>query len=573
MSRLFAALLLLVLMPAGVSAQPLPEAATGRTERPEAQAETAMVVAANPLAAQAGRDILKAGGSAVDAAIAAQLVLNLVEPQSSGFGGGAFLLVHDAKSGGITTFDGRETAPAAARPDRFLDAQGKPMAFRDAVLGGRSVGVPGLLAALKLAHEKHGKLLWARLFEPAVGLAEVGFPMSPRLHALLADNETLPTLPATRALYYGGDGKPVPVGAPVRNTAFADTLRLIAEKGPDVFYRGKIARDIVATVRDNPLAAGDLSEADLAAYRAVERPAVCAPYRTYTVCGMGPPSSGGIAVAQALRLLERSDFADQPPMSAAAVHRLAQAEALAFADRNLYVADADFVPVPVSGLLAGDYLDDRATLMGPRLEAPYAAGRPEFRWPWSAGAIQERPGTTQVSVIDADGNAVSMTSSIEGAFGSHLMVRGLLLNNELTDFAFMPVDDGRPVANRVEPGKRPRSSMAPTMVFGPDGRLRLITGSPGGSAIIPYVVQQVVAILDWNMGPQAAAALPRVINRNGPTDVEAGTDAEALTADLTALGHEVRSRDLNSGVHSILVGPRGLRGGVDPRREGLAAGY
>lgn len=561
-------------VPGSAGAQsPLPEADTGRQERLLVQAPTAMVVAANPLAAKTGRDILQAGGSAVDALIAVQMVLNVVEPQSSGIGGGAFIVLRDGATGHVTTYDGREMAPASATPTRFMDAQGNSQSFTEAQIGGRSVGVPGVVAALALAHKKHGTLPWAELFAPAIALAEDGFAVSPRLHALIAETPSLKSLPGTARYFYTSAGDPLPVGTILRNPALAETFRTLAKGGPDAFYSGPLAAAISTAVETAPIAPDDLTTTDLAAYRAMERPPVCAAYRVWTVCGMGPPSSGGLTVLQILGLLERTDFAIQPPRSAGAAHLIAEASRLAFADRNLFIADPDFVPVPVNGMLAPAYLDGRAALIGPQALADAEPGEPAFGWPWGKDGSLGRPGTSQVSIIDDAGTAVSMTTTIEAAFGSHIMVGGFLLNNQLTDFSFQAVDNNRLIANRVEPGKRPRSSMAPTIVLDKAGKVVLITGSPGGSAIIGYVVKAVVATLDWGMDPQSAAALPNLTNRDGPTDIEKGPDAAALATALTALGHTVRVRDLNSGVHTIQVTPDGLLGGVDPRREGLAAGY
>lgn len=559
-------------LPAGAQS-PLPEAATGRQERPLARASTAMVVAANPLAAEAGRDILKAGGTAIDALIAVQMVLNLVEPQSSGLGGGAFILLKDGKTGRMTTFDGRETAPAAARPNRFMDDAGKSLPWQDARPGGRAVGVPGVVAALALAHKAHGALPWEDLFNRAITLADEGFAVSPRMHKMIAGTETLSLLPEARALYFTSDGAPLPVGTVLRNPALAETFRTLAKDGPAAFYSGPLAEAVSTAVQTAPVAPGDLTTTDMAAYRAIERPPVCAPYRIWTVCGMGPPSSGAVTILQILAMLERTDFASHPPMSPQAAHLMAEASRLAFADRNAYIADPAFIPVPVNGLLDSDYLDARAALIGPRANDTVTAGTPVFGWPWGPDRSPGAPGTSQISIIDADGTAVSMTTTIESAFGSHVMVGGFLLNNELTDFSFQPVKDDRLVANRIEPGKRPRSSMAPTMVLDADGKVILVTGSPGGSAIIGYVVKVIVATLDWGLDPQAAASLPNLSSYGRTTDIEDSAGTQSLGSALEALGHKVRRRDLNSGVHTIQVTPDGLLGGVDPRREGLAAGY
>jgi len=553
----------------------LPEGDTGRSEHRLVIAQRDMVAAANPLAAQAGRQMLREGGSAADAAIAAQLVLNLVEPQSSGIGGGAFLLYWSEREHRVEGFDGREAAPAAARPDRFLDPDGKPLAFMEAVVGGRSVGVPGTLKMLALVHAKHGRLPWARLFEPAIRLAEEGFAISPRLHALLAAEKHLPRFEPARSYFYGEDGQAKPVGTVLRNPAFAATLRLLAQKGADALYTGALASDIAAAVTQAPAAPGDMTAADLAAYRAKERPPVCGTYRRYRICGMGPPSSGGIAVLQILDLLQRFDLRRLKPASVESLHLFAEAGRLAYADRDRYLADPDFVPVPVRGLIDPAYLAARSRLIDPERDHGKAEpGVPPEKHALlrGDGAALDLPSTSHLSIVDAEGNAVSMTTTIENEFGSRLMVDGFLLNNELTDFSFRPEADGTPVANRVEPGKRPRSTMAPTLVFGPDGKLLLAVGSPGGAEIVNYVALTLIAVLDWGMDIQAAVDLPHAGNRNGNTEIEAGPDAEALAAALRARGHAVTIRTLNSGLHGIMRTRRGLEGGADPRREGVALG-
>lgn len=551
---------------------PSPEAPTGRLAKSASSATKDMVAAANPLAAQAGREILAAGGSAADAAIAVQLVLNLVEPQSSGIGGGAFMVFWNGTR--LTTLDGRETAPAAAKPERFLGADGKPMKFYDAVVGGRSVGVPGTVRLLEAAHKRWGKLRWKDVIEPAVRLAENGFAISPRLNGLLTQEKYLQNNPVARAYFYEADGRPKAVGTILKNPAFARTLRLIAEKGADVFYTGEIAEDIVATVAGHPTNPGDMTLEDLKAYRVVEREAVCGPYRSYRICGMGPPSSGQIAVQQIMSTLETRNMAALKPGPEAA-HWIAEAGRLAYADRALYLADPDYVKVPVKGLTDPGYLKSRAALVDPNRSMGKAKpGDPPFQktflWAPSDGIEH---GTSHIAIVDRYGNAVSMTTTIEDGFGARLMTKsGFLLNNELTDFSFIPVDDGRPVANRVEGGKRPRSSMAPTIVFDANGKLHAVVGSPGGSLIINYVVKTLVGILDWKLDPQVAVDLPNVGSRNGPTELEAGTEAEGWKAALEAKGHEVRLIDQNSGIQAIVMTPAGLIGGADSRREGVAIG-
>jgi len=564
--------------PVGAEARDLaPEAATGVTHKNAVEGHKFMVVAANPLAAQAGFEVLKAGGSAADAAVAVQVMLGLVEPQSSGLGGGGLMLYWDAASRQLATIDGRDAAPAAATSELFLGPDGQPLKFYDAVLGGRSVGVPGALRLLSLVHELHGKLPWAQLFQSSIALAEEGFTVSPRLASLIAvDGGKLLRDPETRAYFLDGEGKPLAAGSTLRNPAFAKTLRQIAEAGPEAFYHGAIARDIAAKVQgvvDNP---GSLSTSDIANYRAKLRPPACITYRVYQVCGMGPPSSGGLAVAQTLGILGQTDLGSLKPGSLEAAHLIAEASKLAFADRDLYVADPDFVSVPTRGMLDPSYLMLRAQALdrGKAQPVPVRAGNPPWRQALELAPDQspELPSTSHFVIVDADGSVVSMTTSIEDAFGSRLMVDGFLLNNQLTDFSFRPQVDGRPVANRVEPGKRPRSSMAPTIVLGADGRPVLAVGSAGGARIIGHVVKTLVGVLDWKLDIQQAIDLPHVLNRNGKTELEQDTPAAALKPGLEALGHTVDLLEITSGLHGIQIFPDHLIGGADPRREGAAFG-
>ncbi|MEQ9812401.1 MAG: gamma-glutamyltransferase [Azospirillaceae bacterium] len=558
--------------------RPAPEAATGTQANTAAIAQRHMVAAANPLAAQAGYRVLAEGGSAVDAMVAVQMMLGLVEPQSSGIGGGAFLVYFDAESGRVTTLDGRETAPLAADETYFLTDAGEPMGFWEAVVGGRSVGTPGTVALMAEAHARWGELPWESLFADAITVAEDGFEVTPRLAGLLTGGtaERLMTFDTARN-YFFPDGEPLVPGDIRDNPEYAATLARLAAEGPSAFYSGEIAEAIAATVQGSEINAGLLAVADLAVYEVIERPAVCHDYRGYEVCGMGPPSSGALTVGQILELVERFDMAAHGPDDPAGWHLFIEASKLAFADRGLYMADSDFVSVPVAGLLDEAYMDARAALIDPQaaMAAPAAAGEPPMRegWLYAPDGSLELPGTSHVSIVDAEGNAVSLTTTIESAFGSQLMTHGFLLNNELTDFSFRPESDGQPVANRVEPGKRPRSSMSPTIVLDADGNLELVIGSPGGSRIIPYVAQALIAVLDWGMPLQDALALGHVTNRNGTTDLEAGTAAEALAEGLMALGHpEPNVTDLNSGLHAIQVTEDGLLGAADPRREGVALG-
>ncbi|OAN72462.1 gamma-glutamyltransferase [Rhodobacteraceae bacterium EhC02] len=533
-----------------------------------------MVVAAHPLAVEAGADVLAAGGTAADAMVAVQAVLGLVEPQSSGLGGGAFLVWHDGATGAITTLDGRETAPLDATPRLFQDAAGEPLKFFDAVVGGRSVGTPGTPALMAAAHARWGRADWGDLLAPAIRLADTGFPVSPRLAMLVAaDAERLAVDPAT-AGYFLPEGQPLTEGAMLRNPAYAQTLRSLAAQGVDGFYTGPVAEAIVQAVRGAAHNPGLLGPLDLAIYRVKERAAVCAPYRGYEVCGMGPPSSGAVAVGQILGMLEAADLAALGPSDPESWRLIGEASRLAFADRARYLADSDFVPVPVAGLLDPAYLRRRAGLIAPGGVLPEAqAGQPAFDHTLNLadGITLEQPSTTHVSIVDSHGNALSMTSTIENAFGARLMAGGFLLNNELTDFSFRSHVDGVPVANRVAPGKRPRSSMAPTIVRR-DGQPVLVLGSPGGSSIIGYVTSALIAHLDWGMDVQQAVAAGHLLNRFGIYDLEAGTEAEALADPLRALGYEVRLGAQTSGLHAIAIGPDGLRGGADPRREGVALG-
>ncbi len=568
---------LAVFASAGLAQNAQPEKSAERRSPEAVVAERFMVAAANPLAVEAGYNILKNGGSAADAMIAVQLVLNLVEPQSSGIGGGAFLIYYDAASGQTIAYDGRETAPAGATPELFLDAAGEPLGFWDAVVGGRSVGVPGTVALMEAVHKTYGKMPWGDLFAPAIALAEEGFEVSPRLAGMLVDGraERLRTYETARN-YFFPNGEALQAGDLRRNQAFAQTLRMIAEKGASAFYTGALAEDIAATVQGATNNPGSLSTDDLAGYVAKIREPVCQTYRGYNVCGMGPPSSGALTVGQILGMLEQFDLPSMGPDSVDAWHLFAEASKLAYADRGLYMADSDFVEMPTKGLLDSAYLTSRAQLIAvdSAMETPAAAGEPPWRETrlYAPDASMELPGTSQISIVDSDGNAVSMTTTIESGFGSNLMVGGFLLNNELTDFSFRPARDGLAIANRVEPGKRPRSSMAPTIAFDADGGLALIIGSPGGSRIIEYVAQTIIAVLDWDMDIQAAINLGHLTNRNGGTDLEAGTEMAGLEAALTARGQSVKVRELNSGLHGIQITAQGLVGGADPRREGIAKG-
>ncbi|MEM8799666.1 MAG: gamma-glutamyltransferase, partial [Pseudomonadota bacterium] len=484
-------------------------------------AEREMVSAAHPLAANAGRDILAQGGSAVDAAIAMQVVLSFVEPQSSGVGGGAFLMHWDAEDQNLQSFDGRETAPKAVTEGLFLNEKGRPISYRDAVPGGRAVGVPGVFRMLAMAHKQHGKLPWADLMQPAIKIAGEGFAITPRLHGLLTRYEAFLTrFSASRGFFYTEDGKAKPVGAMLQSTAYADVLRLVAEKGADAFYEGPIAKDIVDAVTNAEHATGMMTLADLASYSPKERDAVCAPYREHKVCSMGPPSSGATTMLSILGLLEGFNMKSYGPNSLLGTHLFAEASRIAFADRDRYVADPAFVDIPVKSLVDRDYLKTRRALISldRAIETQVQPGKPgTIKGAFADHDGPDVPSTTHFVAVDSEGHVASMTASIQTPFGSLVMVRGFLLNNELTDFSFVPRVEGEPVANRAEGGKRPRSSMTPTLVFDPEGRFRLAIGSPGGSRIIDYTTKVVVGVLDWELDVQAAIDLPNIINRNRGT--------------------------------------------------------
>ncbi|XOV77803.1 MAG: gamma-glutamyltransferase [Aestuariibacter sp.] len=550
-----------------------PEAATGVSEKKARKGTSFMVTAAHPYASWAGRRIIDQGGSAIDAAIAVQAMLTLVEPQSSGLGGGAFILYFDNKTKTLHTFDGRETAPQAA--NAFLFMQGtRKIPWRDAVVGGRSVGVPGVLRALELAHSEFGRISWDKLFADAALTAENGFEVTPRLEKLVA----LDMHPGLHEfieskMYFHPAGKPIKAGFVRKNRRLAKTLNRIASEGADYFYEGEVAKRIAEKVQKSPINPGLLTKEDISNYRAKKRDPVCGTYRTYRICGMAPPASGGISVLQILKMLEPFNMQQYEPNEAEAIHLFTQASKLAYADRDMYIADTDFTNIPFAALINSSYLSRRAE---------YIAKDKSIRWakPGEAYAgvflqkddSYELPNTSHIAIVDKEGNAVSMTSSIEYAFGSGLMVEGFLLNNQLTDFAFSPSRGGYRVLNRVEPGKRPRSSMSPTMVFDDKGKLVLVIGSPGGSRIISYVAQTIIAVLDWGLDIQQAINLPKVTNRNDYTALERGTGIEALQEPLKKLGHNVKIIDLNSGLHGVQLKDGVLIGGADPRREGIAVG-
>ena len=562
---------------------PAPEIASGyRADMVPVHATRHMAAAANPLATAAGQQMLRKGGSAIDAAIAMQAVLTLVEPQASGIGGGAFIMYWDGHK--VQAFDGRETAPAGADKRMFLDAAGKPVAFTDAQIGGLSVGVPGVLRALQMAHEQHGKLPWNELFEPAIRLASEGFAVSARLHSQIVADKFIAQSPALAKYLLTEQGQPLPVGTVLKNPELARTLQAIADRGVEAFYQGAIAQAMVEQVNSHPNP-GSLSLADINGYRAKERHPVCGDYKQWRVCGMPPPSSGGVAVLQTLGILDALqrksaalDLATMPPVglqpSATAVHLMAEAERLAYADRALYLADSDFVPVNVKGLTDKNYLQSRATLIGDKSMGRADAGTPPgINLALAPDRSPLRISTSQIAAVDDQGRAISMTTSVESAFGSHVMSNGFILNNQLTDFSFIPDENGQPVANRIEPGKRPRSSMAPTLIFDrKSGELVATVGSPGGSQIIEYVNKAVVGLLDWKLNPQDAIGLPNFGSRNVATEVEAGRVSPVLVQALKDRGHEVSAIEMTSGTQIIIRDKTGWAAGADPRREGTALG-
>lgn len=545
------------------------------------------VSAANPYAVEAGAEILRRGGSAVDAAIAVEAVLGLVEPQSSGLGGGAFMLHYDPAARDLVTYDGREVAPMSAKPDRFLDEKGEPIPFYDAVAGGLSVGVPGMVAMLDLAHKEHGALPWADVLAPAQKLAEEGFEVSPRLNGLLTRIPRLKQLPVAAGYFYDDEAKPWPVGHVLKNLAYAATLQTLRDEGAGAFYKGPIAEAIVDAVNTAPNPGG-MTLDDIENYEPIKRAPVCGPYRDYRICSMAPPSSGGVTLLQILSLLEPFDMENAGAGSTEALHLLFEASRLAYADRAQYLADQDQTAAEggltsealIAGLLNPLYLEARANLIskdtrlddvssGDPSEYPFDEASPPGSWK-SLGldASPEPPSTSHFVIVDGKGRVVSMTATVEFAFGSHLMAGGMVLNNQLTDFSFLPVRDGKPVANAVGPKKRPRSSMSPVVVFDEDGDIWAALGSPGGPAIIGYVAKTLIAMIDWGMGIQEAVDVPNAVYPRGSAILETdGYDPQIIAA-LEAMGHEITQRDLTSGLHGFVKTSDGLDGAADPRREG-----
>lgn len=570
------------------------------TDLPQAQTtEREMVVTANPLATAAGAKILKNGGTAADAMIAVQTMLSLVEPQSSGLGGGAFIVYYDAQTGTTTTIDARETAPEAVDETLFLNEEGNSIGFSDAWQSGLSVGVPGVPRMMEYMHTQYGRLPWQRLFVPAITQAQKGFSLTQRtsdqVSGLLARNPSCEDRLFFRdptAFNYFVDSETCeakPAGTLIKNKDYAETLKLLARDGADTFYTGSIAQDIVSAVQNDPNIPGSMSLDDLADYQVIERPPVCITYRSNNVCGMGPPSSGGLAVGQIMGVLENFDLAGKNPLDEEVVHLFTQAMRIAFADRNKYVADSDFITVPVEGMLDKQYLETRAALIGENDLGVVDPGTPPGVFDPSAPGMDEPgAGTSHVSIVDRFGNALSMTTTIESSFGNGVMVagRGFLLNNQLTDFSFQPTSSaGELIANRVQPGKRPRSSMAPTIVLDMDGQVSLVTGSPGGFRIIGYTAKTIMNVFDFGLDPQQAINVPHYQNTNSGSSTSATVleapipgvtldyDAAALESELEeGRGHAVGVTTLNSGLSLIQVTPSGLVGGADMRRDGAIGG-
>ena len=556
-----------------------PEYASGLTAQSITHANEYMIATANPIASKAGLEILENGGNAVDAMIAAQIMLNLVEPQSSGLGGGAFAVYWDAKTQKLTTFDGRETAPQNLLPNAFLDDENKPMSFWDAAQGGKAVGVPSLAKLMHELHERHGKTDLHALLKPTIELSLNGFMVSPRLSSSIEKfaDKGLTTFPATKD-YFFKDGEPLTTEDKLTNVEFAETLNYLADNGLNSFYSPEFYQDIVSKVNSTSVNSGVMQGSDLESYKVIERTPVCMDYRELNVCGMGPPSSGAITIGQILGILENYDlskYAKKATSSAQLWHLFAEASKLAYADRDTYLADSDFVDIP-KGLLDKTYLKSRSELINKKSVLPIQeAGNPAelLTTAYAPDASQEKPGTTHIVVKDAAGNMISMTSTIESAFGSKVMAKGFLLNNEMTDFSFVAEKDGKPIANAIEPGKRPRSSMSPTIIL-KDNQPQMLIGSPGGSRIIEYVAKTIVAHYDLGMDIQSAINLGNVINRNKDyTEIEDNSDLSGIAKGLEKIGHTLKTKDLTSGVQAIVIDEENkLQGAADPRREGRALG-
>ena len=552
-----------------------PEASSGFTTKNETRTSKFMVSTANPNASKAGFNIIKNGGNALDAAIASQLVLNIVEPQSSGIGGGAFIVFWDNQKKKLYTYDGRETAPKSADPYLFINKDGEIIKRSSATIGGKSVGVPGLIKVMELAHKKHGKLSWKKLFNPAITIANEGFRISPRLFKLLSLDKTLREIPDTSKYFYNNKDTPLPIGSILRNYPLAKTLKEISEIGATSFYNGQLAKDIIKKVHSTDKNPGSLTLNDLKSYKAFYRDPICGGYKEFIVCGPPPPSSGGIGVIQTLGILEKFNLSKMKPWSVEALNIFIEANRLMFSDRALYIADPDFFPVPTKELINKNYLRQRASLISINSKLPVTLPGKFKNFnlkKLSKGKNIELESTTHISIIDKEGNAISMTSSIEAAFGSHLMVNGFLLNNQLTDFSYKAIKEKKVVANQVVGGKRPRSSMAPIVILNKYNEIVALTGSAGGPSIIPLVTKSIIGLLDWGLTPQEAVNLPNVLVFGSNVFLEKDTFLAKQQKELELLGYKVKMIDFASGLHVIQKTEDGLLGGADPRREGTVLG-
>ena len=565
-------LLLLTGTPDAIASQP--EIASGRSDKPVVQAEKFLAVTAHPQATAAAHQILKQGGTAVDAAIAAQMVLTLVEPQSSGIGGGGFMLHYSARKARLQAFDGRETAPASALPSLFLDENDMPLSVEQASGDPRSIGVPGLLPMLGMAHWQHGRLPWASLIQPAIELADNGFVISPRLHRLISKDKLICKRSSTRAYFCDENGQAKQAGSLLQNPLLAGSLRQIATQGPGALQTGPLADALIDALQKAAAGNGSLSQDDLQNYRPLERTALCRPYRQYRICGMPPPSSGGVAILQMLNILQQKDIGKYAPDSIDAIHLFSEAGRLAFADRDRYIADPDTTVAPLDGLLDNAYLAQRAALIKTDTSMGTALPGSPVAAPSNGKDVvsEERPSTSHLTIVDRYGNIVALTSSIADAFGSRLMVRGFLLNSQLADFSFQPFMDGQPVANRVGAGKRPRSAMSPIMVLDRQQKPVLVLGSAGGPNIINHVAQALVEVLEWQQPLQNAVEQYHYGSRNGPTELEYGKDWSKVLSGLQDRGHQIETRDITSGLHGIQRNGKYWRSATDPRREGVASG-
>ena len=550
------------------------EMASGRSDKPVVQAEKFLAVTAHPQATAAAHQTLKQGGSAVDAAIAAQMVLTLVEPQSSGIGGGGFMLHYSARKSRLQAYDGRETAPASALPSLFLDENDQPLSGAQASADPRSVGVPGLLAMLGMAHRQHGRLPWASLMQAAIELAENGFVISPRLHRLISKDRLICKRNSTRAYFCDDNGQAKPSGSLLQNPLLAGSLRQIASQGPSALQSGPLADALIDMLHKTTPDRAGLTHADLQNYRAVERTPLCRPYRQYRICGMPPPSAGAVAILQMLNMLQQKDIGQHKPDSVEAIHLFSEAGRLAFADRERYIADPDTSAIPLDGLLDNAYLAQRAALIKSETSIGTALPGTPATAPTtgSDAASGERPSTSHMTILDRYGNMVALTSSIADAFGSRLMVRGFLLNSQLADFSFQPFVDGQPVANRVGAGKRPRSAMSPIMVLDRQQKPLLVLGSAGGPNIINHLAQTLLGVLEWQQPLQSAIGQYHYGSRNGLTELEYGQDWSHTMSGLQERGHRIETREITSGLHGIQRHGKYWHSGTDPRREGVASG-